>query len=96
MKIERVESIKYKQSSISEVVDRIFTICKTEENFPLKNQVEEVDLELSNLERKIQKQDQLLQQSQEIKNNLEKRINMLDGTIFDLRSNLLESLGSEL
>ncbi len=96
MKIEEVEPAKYKQSSISEVVDRIFTICKTEENFPLKNQVEEVDLNLSNLEKKIRKQDQLLQQSQGIKSELEKRINMLDGTIFDLRSNLLESLGSEI
>lgn len=96
MKIERVEPIRTKTSSIPEVIDKIFYICKTEENFPLKDQMEKVDFELERLEGRIQKQNQLLQKSQDIKSDLEKRTNMLDGTIFDLRSNLLESLGSEI
>jgi len=96
VKIEKVEPIETKSSSIPEVIDKIFYICKTEENFPLKDQVEKVDLELERLEGRVCKQDQLLQKSQEIKSELEKRMNMLDGTIFDLRSDLLESLGSEI
>jgi len=96
VKIEKVEPIKTKSSSIPEVMDKIFYICKTEENFPLRNQIEKVDLELERLEGRVQKQNQLLQKSQEIKSELEKRMNMLDGVIFDLRSNLLESLGSEI
>ena len=96
MKIEKVEPIRTNNSSIPEVIDKIFYICKTEENFPLKDQVEKVGLELERLEERIHKQDQLLQKSQEIKSELEKRINMLDGTVFDLRSDLLESLGSEI
>jgi len=96
VKIEKVEPIRTNNSSIPEVIDKIFYICKTEENFPLKDQVEKVGLELERLEERIRKQDQLLQKSQEIKSELEKRINMLDGTVFDLRSDLLESLGSEI
>jgi len=96
VKIEKVDSIEIKSSSIPEVIDKIFYICKTEENFPLKDQIEKVDLELERLEGRIQKQNQLLQKSQEIKSNLKKRMDMLDETVFDLRSDLLESLGSEI
>ena len=96
MKIEKTELKGNKSSSISEVVDKIFYICKTEEDFPLRDQIEKVDLELERLEKRIQKQDQLLQKSQEIRSDLEKRMNMLDGAIFDLRSSLLDSLGSEV
>ena len=96
MKIEKVGFLETKSFSIPEVIDEIFYIYKTEENFPLKNQVGKVDSELERLEGRIQKQNQLLQKSKEIKSDLKKRMNMLDETVFDLRSNLLEELGSEI
>ena len=85
-----------KNNFIPEVIDRIFAICKSDPNFPLKNQIEEIEVNTELLRKKIGKQDNLLEQSTKLKKDLQKRISILDDDNINIQSNLLETLGSEL
>ena len=71
-------------------------ICKTDPNFPLKNETEDVDSRIRAIEEKIAKQDDLLQQSSELKKDLSQRIEVLDDSNSKQQMELLESLGSDI
>lgn len=97
MKIEKVKKeVKVEKFPIPNIMRTIFAICKTDETFSLKSKTGDVEQEIKILEEKVLKKNELLQRSKEIKNDLEKRINILSDSISELRSDLLEALGSEL
>jgi len=85
-----------KNNFLPEVVNSIFAICKNDPNFPLKNQINDIEESLDSLRLKIDKQNDLLNQSEKLKKDLVKRITMLEGDNSSLQEELLESLGSEL
>lgn len=96
MKIEVLEQKKNPTDQLPQIVHRIFSICKTDPNFPLKNEMEDVDSRIVELQKKITKQDDLLSQSTELKKDLIQRIEVIDDSNSRLQIQLLESLGSDI
>ena len=88
---------KLKQKQIVPVVvNRIFSICKEDKNFTIKQEIDEIDKRLISLKKKTLKQDMLLDQSNELEKDVEGKISSLDKDIFASRVRILEMLGSEL
>ncbi len=81
---------------LPQILLRIFSVCKTDPNFPLKDRIKEIEGEVSTLRAKLKRQTSLLNKSASIKEDLQLRVNSLDHKNFDMRSRLLEELGSEI
>jgi len=93
----RLEQKQNNRDFISSVLDAITAICKVDKHFAeSKNNIHQIDETISDLNMKIQKQDGLLSQSQDIKRDLKKKISILDDENFSKKSELLESLGSTI
>ena len=88
-------NIEYKEL-LPQVLLRIFSVCKTDPNFPLKDNIKEIEGEISILQYKLRRQTSLLDKSTGIQTNLQKRISTLEQKNFDMKSKLLEELGSEI
>mgnify|MGYP006863439661 CR=1 FL=1 len=85
-----------KHDLIPTVIDHIFTICKEDKNFNVKENINNVDEKLVFVNKKISKQNSLIEQSNTIKNDLLVKIKKLDDESFRIKYKILESLGSEL
>lgn len=98
MRIEsNTESINVKKPNfISDIVMRIYTICKEDPTFPLKTKIEDVDSRISDLKDRIKKQQSLLEQASQIKERTNKKIINAEKNNFDIQIDLLDKLGSEL
>ncbi len=96
MKIEYPEKKPSTKEMLPQIVERIFAVCKTDSNFPLKSKMTSVDDTLSSIQRQINKQDKFLLQSKSLNTNLISRLTNLRNSNQELRDRLLESLGSEL
>jgi len=96
MKIEKLEKDNDTKELLPQIVKRIFSICKTDPHFPLKNEMESVDDRISSMDEKINKQDDLLNQSKSLKQDFGHRIQILQDSNTRKQSELLEQLGSEL
>lgn len=96
MKIEYPEKKKITKELLPQIVERIFAICKTDSNFPLKNKMTNVDDNLLKIQENINKQGKLLLQSKTLNKNLVSRLTNLRNSNQELRDKLLEELGSEL
>jgi len=81
---------------LPQILLRIFSVCKTDPNFPLKDRIKEIEWEVSTLRAKLKRQTSLLNKSSGIQEDLQKRVDMLDRKNFDTKSRLLEELGSEI
>jgi len=99
LKIEFIDSInlaKKKKEVLPEMIDRIFAVCKNDPNFKIKNKIDNIDNITESVNLRIVKQNSLLENAKEIEEKLNKKLSILDDSIFDMKSKLLESLGSEL
>lgn len=96
MKIEYPEKKEVSKESLPQIVERIFAICKTDNNFPLKSRMTNVDENLTYIQSHIRKQEKLLEQSKSLSGNIISRLSNLKNSNQDLKEKLLESLGSEL
>jgi len=96
VKVKVLEQKKKTHEQIPQIVNRIFAICKNDSNFPLKNEMEDVDSRIQEMKVKITKQDNLLEQSSELKKDLIQRIEVINDSNSRLQMRLLENLGSEL
>lgn len=96
MKIEYPEKKPNTKELLPQIVERIFTICKTDSNFPLKQKMTNLDETLKTMDLQIRKQEKLIQQSLELHSNLVTRLTNLKQSNQELRDKLLDSLGSEL
>jgi hypothetical protein len=92
---QEIKRIK-KHDLVPTVIDHIFTICKEDKNFSIKDNIGKIDKKLSLIESKIKKQKSLMEQSDTIKNNLLKKIKKLDDESFRIKYKVLETLGSEI
>lgn len=79
---------------LPQVLLRIFSICKTDPNFPLKDQLKSIEGEVSSLQTKLQRQISLHEKSIGIRKDLQKRIDVLEQKNYDTKSRLLDELGS--
>jgi len=100
MKIEKFGSFQHKstrqENFFSDIISRIFSICKTDTSFHLREDIQTVEKHERILKDKIRKQDDLLERSKSIKTDILKRISNLEDKNVDLKNTLLERLGSEL
>ena len=100
MKIEKFGSFQHKstrqENFFSDIISRIYSICKTDPSFQLKEDIQNIEEHERILKDKISKQDDLLERSKEIKNDILKRISNLEDKNIDLKNTLLERLGSEI
>jgi len=96
MKFEEVNQKKVDKEMLPQVISRIFSICKSDTNFPLREQISEIDRNILAIKRKIKRQTDLFKQSQNLGHELNERLSILEDRNAGLKEKLLESLGSEL
>ncbi len=96
MKIEYPKKKTNTKELLPQIVERIFAICKTDENFPLKSKITNVDDKLNGLKQQIRKQESLVTQSKVLTQNIVTRLSNLKKSNQELRDRLLDALGSEL
>jgi hypothetical protein len=97
MKIEKVKKeTRTEKFPIPNIVKTMFYICKTDDSFPLKSEVSNIDQKIVLLEQKLLKKEKLLERSREISGDLERRISLLEDSISEQKIELLETLGSEI
>lgn len=85
-----------KHDMISTIIDHVFTICKEDKNFKMSSNVEKIDKKLTLINKKIEKQNSLVEQSDMLKINLINKIKRIDDESFKIKYKVLETLGSEL
>lgn len=90
------EHIHKKVDFLSLVLDQIFLICKADKHFSVKKRIDEVELEIEVLKKKVSKQDSLLNQAEKISTEINEKQSSLESKNFKIRVDLLEALGSEL
>jgi hypothetical protein len=96
MKIEILEKKHTTKEMLPQVLERIFAICKTDPDFPLKDKLESVEYVIENLNKKIKKKNHLYNQGQKLKKDLETKLELINNSNLELREQILETLGSEL
>jgi hypothetical protein len=94
MKIESNDVPDYDEF-IPQVTKRIFHICKTDHNFSLRKDLESLSGEFEELQEKIDKKNDMLNQSNYVKKELLNRIKILERDNDNLKSELLSELGSD-
>jgi len=85
-----------KHDIVPTVIDHIFTICKEDKNFKISSNIEKIDKKLTGLNKKINKQKSLVEQSDSLKTSLLEKIKRIDDESFKIKYKVLETLGSEL
>lgn len=91
------ESFKIEnKDQLPQILMRIFNVCKADPSFPLKSQIDSIEDEAAIITEKIEKQDKILDQTIELRNDLSQRLQDLRRQNFELKSRLLEELGSEI
>ena len=79
---------------LPQVIQRIFSVCKTNPNFPLKNQIKSVDGKVSLLKAKVMKQMEIARRSKQTREDLTERIRDLEQRNEEVKNQLLDLLGS--
>jgi len=81
---------------LSEVLDRIFLISKTDPLFASKNNTEKIDLQIKETKMKIKKKTVLLNKSFNLEKDVTKAVSNLEEQNQTMKIRLLEILGSEI
>lgn len=81
---------------LPQVLMRIFSVCKNDQNFPLKTQMESVEGQLNSFKNKIQKQQKILDQTISLRDDLSNRLQTMRQENYETKSRLLEELGSDI
>lgn len=82
------------REQLPQILMRIFSICKADSSFPLKEKFNDVEVDVDSLEQQITRKKQLLAQTIALRDDLSKRLQRLRQENFELKSRLLEELGS--
>ena len=81
---------------LPQILMRIFSVCKADPNFPLKEKINLAEGEVDALNLKIKKQKKLILQTTKLRDDLSKRLQQRRQVNFESKSRLLEELGSEI
>jgi len=95
MEIEFREDVSNHEELIPQIVKRIFAICRNDDHFALKDDIQNLSVENKTLQEKLNKKESMLSQSREIKKDLLSRISVVEHDNETLKSQLLESMGSD-
>lgn len=81
---------------LPQILMRMYSVCKEDPSFHLKNQVSEVEGKVTSLKTQLKKKDALLSKSNEIHGDLKKRLDDLEQKNYEKKTRLLDELGSEI
>jgi len=81
---------------LPQILMRIFSVCKVDPKFPLKKQIESIDRESKQLITKMKKHETLIKQTVALRDDLSNRLQERRQENFEIKSRLLEELGSEI
>jgi cell shape-determining protein MreC len=81
---------------LPQILMRIFTVCKSDPNFPLKERINSVEGEVDTLKIKINRQKKLVNETVKLRDDLSNRLQLLRQENYELKSKLLEDLGSDI
>jgi len=82
---------------LSKLSDIIFSICKTDPHFKkYKKHNDIIESESKTIQSKIIKQDEMLEQSKTMIDDINAKIEMISSENFQTRAQILEDLGSEI
>jgi len=81
---------------LPQILNRIFSICKQDPSFQLKEELLISEETMESLQQKINRKKSLLEKSKSIQQDLQKRNEKLQNSNDELKATLLESLGSEI
>ena len=95
MKIETNKRKENPQELLPQIVERIFAICKNDENFKLRDELKHTELDIDELDLKITRQNELLEQSAKLKKDLIDRVEIISDENDKQQMKLLESIGGE-
>jgi heterodisulfide reductase subunit B len=95
MKIETTEQEYSTKELLPQIIDRIFSICRVDPSFHLKDELEILENKMEAILSKLEKQNKLLKQASDIKKDLEDRIEIMKDSNSRKQNELLENLGSE-
>lgn len=79
-----------------QILMRIFSVCKNDKNFPLKEKISQVESEIVLLEKQIEKQNKILDETVGLRDNLSLKLKEIRQENFEIKSRLLEELGSDI
>ena len=97
MQIEICNKKKKKsKESFPQILERIFAICKNDSNFELRDELIDIEKNIKEVHKKIDRQNNLLSQSESLKKDMSKRISLIDSQNETKQIELLDSIGSEL
>lgn len=94
--INENSTFEQKKELFPQILMRIFSVCKNDPDFPLKEQMIFIESEAESLNQKIKKQEEVLNQIEDVRTTLSQKLQNLRQSNFELKSKLLEELGSEL
>jgi oligoribonuclease (3'-5' exoribonuclease) len=80
---------------LPQVIQRIFSVCKTDLNFPLENKSKVINGKVASLKQRTMKQMEVARRAKETRENLIERIEDLEERNQETKNELLDYLGSE-
>ena len=93
---KKIKSMKDNNDLVNSVITEVFAICKEDNTFSIKDELKLVEYKLTKLRSRLDKQDKLLEKSNELLLSLKENDKSLDNANFKIKINVLETLGSEL
>jgi hypothetical protein len=96
LKFESEEHSNDYKELLPQIIERIFSVCRSDPNFHLKDEMDIIENKSEALLQKIKNQDNLLLKSQELKQDLKQRIEIIENQNNKKQIELLELLGSDL
>jgi len=96
MEIVKLEKKQNTKEMIPQIIERIFTICKTDPDFPIKDKLDTIEYVIEGIDKKIQKKNKLCKQAENLLKDLALKFTILNNANMVLREQILEKLGSEL
>lgn len=85
-----------KKENWKSVFDRLFAVCKSDPHFKVNEKTDQVDTEITELEKKLQKNKVIIKRADEYRKDLERKVKLLDEQNYETKSSVLEKLGSEI
>lgn len=84
------------EKTIPVIMSEIISICKEDKVLFDNKNLDNIEKEISDIDFKINKQQSLIMQSEELNKDIESKLNLLENEIYSIRTTLLEELGSEI
>ncbi len=80
MKIEIPGKRKVNNEMLPQIIERIFSVCKADPNFPMREKIEAVEDTLGRLDSKIKRQEELFLKGLEMKKKVSREIGILSSS----------------